>query len=93
MVEGLAYLGLCLTRNHSEEPRSNPHSVTRQKQFDFNEIQDRDYKYFVATNDDGWLVGGFSILLSNITFGDFYAAELFVFRRRRECGVVQVTQP
>lgn len=57
-VEGLAYIGLCLTRHHSEEPRSNERSITRQKQFDFNEIQDRDYKYFVATNDDGWLVGG-----------------------------------
>jgi hypothetical protein len=59
-VEGLAYIGLCLTRHYTkeEEPRANPYSISRQTQFDFNEIQDRDYEYFVATNDDGWLVGG-----------------------------------
>lgn len=39
-------------------PTSHPGSISRQTQFDFNRIQDRDYKYFVATNDDGWLVGG-----------------------------------
>jgi hypothetical protein len=33
-------------------------AVSRQTQFDFNAIQDRSYKYFVATNDDGWLCGG-----------------------------------
>eukprot|EP01052_Picozoa_sp_SAG31_P009083 SAG31_NODE_470_length_15239_cov_19.376288_2_plen_191_part_00 len=57
-VEGLAFLGLNLSRNHSACEFSHPASVTRQKQFDFNEIQDRDYKHFVATNDDGWLCGG-----------------------------------
>lgn len=52
--------GLCLTRHYSsqDEERANPDSITRQTSFDFNEIQDRDYKYFAATNDDGWLVGG-----------------------------------
>lgn len=51
---------MCLTRFYEskEEPCANPLSFSRQKQFDFNQIQDRDYKYFVATNDDGWLVGG-----------------------------------
>jgi hypothetical protein len=59
-VEGLAFLGLSLSRGYDNvmEPRTNSNSLSRQTQFDFNEIQDRDYQYFVATNDDGWLVGG-----------------------------------
>ena len=57
-IEGLAFLGLALARNHADQPMSHPGSVSRQTQFDFNRIQDRDYKYFVATNDDGWLCGG-----------------------------------
>jgi len=66
-VEGLAFLGLSLSRNHTDStaasagcvvPLSHPDSVSRQCQFDFNRIQDREYKYFVATNDDGWLCGG-----------------------------------
>jgi hypothetical protein len=71
-VEGLAFLGLSLSRNHHSAATtaddddgvggaatfSHPASITRQTQFDFNEIQDRDYRYFVATNDDGWLCGG-----------------------------------
>ncbi len=54
-VEGLAFLGLNLTRHYTpaEESRANLASISRQTQFDFNEIQDRNYEYFVATNDDG----------------------------------------
>ena len=61
-IEGLAFLGLNLSRNHTGEAAaaagcaagmSHPDSLTRQTQFDFNRIQDRDYKHFVATNDDG----------------------------------------
>jgi len=56
---GHAFIGLNLSRNHSpDEKLANPDSMSRQTQFDFNKIQDRDYQYFIATNDDGWLVGG-----------------------------------
>ncbi len=51
---GLAIIGLCLTRR-SEEGRSQ--SMTMQKAFDFNEVQDITYKYIATTNDDGWLLG------------------------------------
>lgn len=57
-IEGLAFLGLNLSRNHPLQPMAHPGSISRQTQFDFNRILDREYKYFVATNDDGWLVGG-----------------------------------
>ena len=59
-IEGLAFIGLSLTRNHSteEQPFAHPDSISRQTQYNFNLIQDREYKYFCATNDDGWLVGG-----------------------------------
>jgi len=55
MVDGLAFLGLSLSRKSEE---GHPDTVTRQTAFDLNEVQDRDYKYVLATNDDGWLVGG-----------------------------------
>lgn len=59
-IEGLAFIGLSLSRYYDidTESRANDSSVTRQKQFDFNRIQDRDYRWFCSTNDDGWLVGG-----------------------------------
>ena len=53
---GLAFIGLSLTR-YNESEFSNKRSITRQTQFDFNLLQDREYKYFCSTNDDGWLVG------------------------------------
>jgi len=57
--QGHAFLGLNLTRNHSPgEKMANCDRVTRQTQFDFNQIQDREYEYLYATNDDGWLCGG-----------------------------------
>jgi len=58
-IEGLAFLGLNLSRNHAgNQAMSHQGSISRQTQFDFNRIQDRGYKNFVATNDDGWLCGG-----------------------------------
>ena len=58
-VDGLAFIGLSLSRNHYHEQKlSNPASVSRQTQFDFNAVLDRNYDYFAGTSDDGWLVGG-----------------------------------
>jgi len=54
-VDGLAFLGLSLTR-HSE--LGCPDSITHQTAFDLNEVLDREYDFFASTNDDGWLVGG-----------------------------------
>ena len=53
--DGLAFLGLSLSRNSRQ---GHPKSVTHQTSFDLNEVQDREYKYIFSTNDDGWLVGG-----------------------------------
>lgn len=55
-VDGLAFLGLSLTRRDSH--LGHPDSTTHQTAFDFNVIQDRQYDYVASTNDDGWLVGG-----------------------------------
>ena len=49
-----------MTRYNDSE-FSNKKSVTRQSQFDFDLLQDREYKYFCSTNDDGWLVGNFPL--------------------------------
>ncbi|CAJ1967827.1 unnamed protein product [Cylindrotheca closterium] len=54
-VDGLAFIGLSLTR---KSDKGHPESETHQESFDFNLVQDRDYKNIGATNDDGWLVGG-----------------------------------
>lgn len=54
-VDGLAFLGLSLSR---KGPRGHPESVTHQQAFDLDLVQDRDYEHIMATNDDGWLVGG-----------------------------------
>lgn len=54
--QGLAFLGLSLSR-HNDGKFSSKMSVSRQTAFDFDLLQDRDYKYFCSTNDDGWLVG------------------------------------
>lgn len=56
-IDGLAFIGLNLSR-HSDDTRTNGSSVTRQSQYDFNLLQDRNYDYLQSTNDDGWLVGG-----------------------------------
>lgn len=49
-------IGLCLSRKHPT--LGHPDTVTRQTAFDFNELQDRDYKYVSSTDDSGWLAGG-----------------------------------
>ena len=53
---GTVVIGLCLSRANSA--LGHPHTVTRQTAFDFNELQDRDYKYVSSTDDSGWLAGG-----------------------------------
>lgn len=50
------FIGLCLSRKNST--LGHPDTVTRQTAFDFNELQDRDYKYVSSTDDSGWLAGG-----------------------------------
>ena len=52
-VDGLAFLGLSLARNHSQ---GHPDSYTHQTAFDFNDVLDRDYEFLFSTNDDGWWV-------------------------------------
>lgn len=54
-VDGLAFLGLSLTRKSEV---GHPDSATHQTAFDLNDVQDRDYQFLFSTNDDGWLVGG-----------------------------------
>lgn len=54
-VDGLAFVGLSLTR---KSERGHPDSITHQKAFDLNLIQDRDYEFLQATDDNGWLAGG-----------------------------------
>lgn len=48
-------IGLCLSRRSSV---GHADTVTRQTEFDFNELQDRDYKYVSSTDERGWLAGG-----------------------------------
>ena len=49
-------IGLSLSRRHST--LGHPDTVTRQTAFDFNELQDRDYKYVSSTDSSGWRAGG-----------------------------------
>lgn len=53
---GSVVIGLCLSRKNST--LGHPDTVTRQTAFDFNELQDRDYKYVSSTDAGGWLAGG-----------------------------------
>ena len=39
-------------------PLGSGATLSRQTQFDFNRIMDREYKYFAGSSDDGWLAGG-----------------------------------
>jgi hypothetical protein len=58
-IAGLAFIGLNLSPNHVDTAAmSHPDSISRQTQFDFNAIQDRDYTHFNQTDDAGWLCGG-----------------------------------
>jgi len=49
-------IGLSLSRRSSA--LGHPDTVTRQTAFDFNELQDRDYKYVSSTDSSGWRAGG-----------------------------------
>lgn len=49
-------IGLSLSRRHSTQ--GHPDTVTRQTAFDFNELQDRAYKYVSSTDSSGWRAGG-----------------------------------
>jgi hypothetical protein len=49
-------IGLSLSRRHSS--LGHPDTVTRQTAFDFNELQDRQYKYVSTTDSSGWMAGG-----------------------------------
>eukprot|EP00978_Attheya_sp_CCMP212_P031064 scaffold116117_cov52-Attheya_sp.AAC.1 len=49
-------IGLSLSRRHST--LGHPDTVTRQTAFDFNELQDRQYKYVSSTDSSGWRAGG-----------------------------------
>mmetsp|Transcript_25574 Transcript_25574/g.70614 ORF Transcript_25574/g.70614 Transcript_25574/m.70614 type:complete len:920 (-) Transcript_25574:125-2884(-) len=49
-------IGLSLSRRHSSV--GHPDTVTRQTAFDFNELQDRNYKYVSSTDPSGWRAGG-----------------------------------
>ncbi len=53
-VGGNAFLGVSLSQNSAYGPESE----TLQTAFDLNEVADRSYEYVLATNDDGWLIGG-----------------------------------
>jgi hypothetical protein len=57
-VDGLAFLGLSLTRHSGSSAVGHPDSLTHQTAFDLNQVTDRDYEHVSSTNDDGWLVGG-----------------------------------
>jgi len=59
VVTGQCFIGFSFSQNEIHEvSTSNTLSVVRQRQFDFNEIQDRQYQHIWKTNDDGWLCGG-----------------------------------
>ena len=49
-------IGLCLSRRNAD--MGHPETVSRQTQFDFNELQDRGYKYVSDTDQNGWRAGG-----------------------------------
>jgi hypothetical protein len=49
-------VGLSLSRRHSSV--GHPDTVTRQTVFDFNELQDREYKFVSSTDATGWRAGG-----------------------------------
>jgi hypothetical protein len=49
-------IGLSLSRRNANV--GHPDTVTRQTAFDFNELQDRSYKYISSTDSTGWRAGG-----------------------------------
>lgn len=48
-------IALCMSRRHS---LGHPETITRQTAYDFNELQDRGYKYVSSTDNYGWRAGG-----------------------------------
>lgn len=48
-------IGLSMSRRHNS---GHPESITRQTAYDFNELQDRQYKYVSSTDKYGWRAGG-----------------------------------
>ena len=48
-------IGLSMSRRHSV---GHPETITRQTAYDFNELQDRQYKYVSSTDHFGWRAGG-----------------------------------
>jgi len=55
-MAGNAFMGVSLSRYSGDI--GHPDSETLQNAFDLNEVADREYKYIVEVNDDGWLIGG-----------------------------------
>lgn len=49
-------IGLMLSRRDAEI--GHPDTVTRQSGFNFNDLQDREYKYVSSTDASGWRAGG-----------------------------------
>ena len=49
-------IGLSLSRRNAAVGHAD--TVTRQTAFDFNELQDRQYKYVSSTDASGWMAGG-----------------------------------
>jgi hypothetical protein len=49
-------IALCLSQYNAAV--GHPDTVTRQTAFDFNEVQDRTYKYVSSTSAQGWQAGG-----------------------------------
>lgn len=41
-----------------KDPSGNPNTVTRQRAFDFNMLQDREQKFVSSTDEHGWRAGG-----------------------------------
>lgn len=48
-------IGLMMSRKN---PNGHPHSVTRQRAFDFNLLQDREHRFVSSTDEYGWRAGG-----------------------------------
>jgi hypothetical protein len=53
--EGLSFIGLSFSVNTAS---GNPYSYQLCDQFPMENIIDRDYKYLMSMDEDGWLVGG-----------------------------------
>ena len=49
-------IALCMSRRHPTV--GHPDTVTRQTAFDFNQLQDRAYKFVSSTDGQGWHAGG-----------------------------------